>query len=165
MIGQRVPGIWIGSDEARRDFSWTPVAPRPDSNTRAAKADRLRDIEAEWESLDAWVAHHIFGSPFTRSPANGKQDARMPDTGVVLCPNSFPYQCPIGTVHSVLWMATSLPPASITAILRERLPSDDFVWYYNPKQSAKTTHVQVFHRPHPPGMSAIRSRALPSTGE
>ena len=149
MIGQHVPSCWIGSEIARKDFPWTPIAPRPTTETLAAKIDYLENILTKWESHEAWIAHTVFRQVSEKSATSDKWTARFPETGIVLMSNQFPYQCPPGTAHSVLWMVSNLLHSDVTSYLRTVLPCDDFVWYYNPKPSISCSnikHAHIFHR-------------------
>ena len=96
------------------------------------------------------------------SPAvAGEDDAASNDDAlpggrrILLTPNLFPYDLPMGTSHEVLWISglapgETVPDAEVTAAIALALGDDaDFVWYENPKKSlehAELHHVQVFTR-------------------
>ena len=74
---------------------------------------------------------------------------------VILIKNEFPYDCPKGTSHYVLWYSINKPENDqkinndIYTCLKDKLGHNcfEFVWYENPKMSIpEIFHVQVFWR-------------------
>ena len=162
---QTRPKLWgkITSNAEELDrlqpfYPWIPGSStiRPTPEDREAKARRLEEIEAAYESFVDYILHSVFEREAVEREGklaviDRSMDVATDDERFV--PNIFPYA--VSSNHFVMWFSTHTKHQSdeeITRKISQSLESMhgsdtglDFVWYENPKMSVpEFYHVQVF---------------------
>lgn len=126
---------------------------RSEPSSTAASSGRGGEVRVRKRVLRTKKKLH--DSPAGEDDAVSSDDALPGGRRILLTPNLFPYDLPMGTSHEVLWISglapgETVPDAEVTAAIALALGDDaDFVWYENPKKSlehAELHHVQVFTR-------------------
>ncbi|PNW77700.1 hypothetical protein CHLRE_10g447900v5 [Chlamydomonas reinhardtii] len=98
------------------------------------------EILKEWASVGDSLRYRLFGSP-TKLNEEGKlvvdsdNDHTARDCHIMVMRNEFGYFLDEGLEHINIWCSDRpLSAEVIEAIIRERLPCEDYLWFVNPPQ-------------------------------
>jgi hypothetical protein len=141
-------------NKLNKEVGWIPDfdSIRPIEEILNKKYEDIKNINKFYISLRDYILDIIFEFK-TEINSDGKIYVNNTSFLNKLVKNEYPYQCPKGTEHYILWYNSKLKcknDEDITEDIKEEIKNifnvnKEFVWYENPKMTIKELyHVQVF---------------------